>query len=468
MSAHTFPIRYIARFTIEAKTPFLIGSGSMDLFSDAVFVSDANGLPALPGSSLAGVLRHAFSKRYPGRDDRYFGFPGNNKVKGQGSRLTFSWGCIHDSRGVPVEGLVDQDRLSDPVLANARHSRIRDHVRISHRGSAVDKGKFDERCVAAGHRFTFEVMLEGSDADKADWQCLLGFIAGGAFRVGGKTRRGYGAFRVLSVKERAFDLLKRDGFEAFSLHPVSLAAAMQGTEQKDSLSAGVEGRAVVSAALRLRPEGFWMIGGGAGPDADMHPVKETRIRWENDTGAVSGDEVLIPGTAVKGALAHRVAYHYNAAAGVFADELAAVKELEVHSGSENKGVKELFGYSKDKETDDDEGRKGCVIIDDQFVVGQQQKIVNHVAIDRFTGGAIPGALFAEKPIYGGDGFELEISVENAGSISPQARRALAAAINDLAEGRLALGSGAGRGNGFFRAEGGIRWSDGGAWIGGAS
>jgi len=53
--------RYLARLTIEFETAFIIGGGQDDLLFDDVFVADANGLPTLPGSSLAGVLRHAWA-----------------------------------------------------------------------------------------------------------------------------------------------------------------------------------------------------------------------------------------------------------------------------------------------------------------------------------------------------------------------------------------------------------------------
>ena len=62
MTVETYPLRYVARPTIEFTTPFLVGAGEEDFFSDAVFVADANGLPAIPGSSIAGVLRHEFKR----------------------------------------------------------------------------------------------------------------------------------------------------------------------------------------------------------------------------------------------------------------------------------------------------------------------------------------------------------------------------------------------------------------------
>jgi len=55
-------LRLVVRVTIEFDTPFLVADGEMTELSDAVPVVDANDLPVIPGSSLAGVLRHAFEE----------------------------------------------------------------------------------------------------------------------------------------------------------------------------------------------------------------------------------------------------------------------------------------------------------------------------------------------------------------------------------------------------------------------
>ncbi len=112
-----------------------------------------------------------------------------------------------------------------------------------------------------------------------------------------------------------------------------------------------------------------------------------------------------------------------------------------------------------------------MLISDLFVDKPgEQKILNHVSIDRFTGGArvLEGALFDEKPYYRGDGFILNVTVTEAEQIKEKkVRQALQAALLDLAGGRLALGAGAGRGNGYFRADIGVKWNPAGeAWLAG--
>lgn len=461
MTAPQHPLRYLARVTIQFDTPFIIGSAQDDLLYDSVFVTDANGLPALPGSSLAGILRHAWADAGYGNGNDIFGF--QKKDQGHGSRLSISWGCIHDQEDRPVEGII-QDRsllTRDRVLSESLVTTARDHVRINHKGTADKGGKFDERSVSAGHRFTFELALEGGEADVDDWQRLLSLLRSDAIRVGGKTRRGYGQFSVVALKAAAFDLTTQEGFDAFAAHPLALAEPCQlsdvlGTKPQISSQS-------VVATLRLRPESFWMIGGGFDADIDMAPLTANRIVWSGNRGDVQYNRAILTGSAIKGAISHRLAFHYNRLSGAFAGQV----KPEEHTGKENKAVASLFGSEKKGK----DGQRGRVIISDLFIDNPgPQKIINHVSIDRFTGGArtLEGALFDEKPYYRGDELCLKIAVTDADTINERAiRTAFAAALQDLADGRLALGAGAGRGNGYFK--GNITWNEPGeAWLGGGS
>ena len=49
--------RFLARFVIEAKTPLAVGSGEKDITTDALVATDVNGLPYIPGTAIAGVVR---------------------------------------------------------------------------------------------------------------------------------------------------------------------------------------------------------------------------------------------------------------------------------------------------------------------------------------------------------------------------------------------------------------------------
>ena len=475
--------RYVARCTIEFTTPFIIGRGREDLFTDSHFVADANGLPAIPGSSIAGVLRHELETRGWNEDriDQLFGY--QNKDEGCGSRLTVSWACIHDCENRPVEGLrapLDQD----PVLNQAKMIAIRDHVRINHRGAAADHGKFDEACISAGHRFSFELILEGAkeEEEQKDWDELLDLLGYGGMRFGGKTRRGYGRFKVVTLKQGVFNLATQEGLHSFLNLPPSLADGSEGflSTRSHSESDNNPGEGQVCISMEIKPRMFWFVGGGAGSEADMTPMQARKIIWNDQRGEVGNFQYVLPATSIKGALAHRTAFHYNALCGNMIqvsdggdrltmgdnEELDEVLLLD-HCGEKNHAVGELFGFCKD---DQHEGQRGRVLIDDIFIEtpGIMKKI-NHVSIDPFTGGAIDGALFDEYAMYGSGDIALQIIIKEPKALKDpkgHVKMAFARAIQDFAEGRLGIGSGVNRGNGFFELKEGtsINWSQDDSWL----
>ena len=470
-----WPLRRLARVVIEFTTPLHVGTGRGGEGIDALVVTDANGLPAIPGSSLAGALRAATS---PALRNSLFGYQDRNK--GLGSRLTVSWACIHDSTNTPVEGVTGESRRADPILVNALAPRLRDHVRLHHQGAqdAEQHGKFDEWPVCAGHRFTFELELVSQETQFEDtaWKQLLDVLRGGSLRLGGKTRRGFGSFRVAALRQHIYNLSERNGFAAYLDRPVSLADPLPPAqlESNEPPSPAAE----LTATLTLTPVGYWMFGGGDDPKGEAKsgkaPVRDDSIVWTKDRGTVRRD-LLLPGSAIKGALAHRVVWHWNkatsnwidAAKGSLAKDAKAwakAREDAAYTGEDNPAVQELFGFQKSK-TD---GRRGRVLIDDVFVTATEQcdQLAPHVAIDRVTGGAIDNRLFMDRPLWQAPNalvITLTILGTASDSISAAARAALLAALDDVCHGRLALGAGGGRGMGYFTGE--VAWNDGGRWAG---
>ncbi|MEQ1566461.1 MAG: RAMP superfamily CRISPR-associated protein [Myxococcota bacterium] len=194
----------ITRVTLEFDTPFAVGAVGGDDTPDTTWVTDGNGLPSIPGSSLAGVLRHALAEGRDPDDDatcrQVFGFQEGSD--GRSSKVEVSWAQVHDAtdRPVPFCGAP----VDDPVLALLREGVVRDHVAIGQRGVADGRLKFDESLVPAGARFTFEMVVhEGSERNAT---VLVDLLRTGAVRLGGRTRRGFGAFRVLRAVTRSFDL----------------------------------------------------------------------------------------------------------------------------------------------------------------------------------------------------------------------------------------------------------------------
>lgn len=479
----------VARVTLELSTPLTIGTGGGDDTRDATCVEDCNGLPALPATSLVGVLRHALAEGarpevHP-RCRALFGYqdrarPGDDEAPGQSSLVECSWGQVHDAsdRPVPIRAATATDEVLDALRAGV----LRDHVRIDARGVADGAGKFDEALVPAGARFTFELLVHAGPGvePRPALEELLGRLAAPGMRLGGRTRRGFGAFRLVRVGLADLDLRKPADRQQWQELPRELAL---GDPQRalTPFTPRPVGSGGVVARLRLQPADHWIFGGGR-PEKELQaqqereedrphdrlPVTERRVRWIEERGQIRGVmdrlEHLVPASGVKGALRHRVAFHARRLAGRWADtagegwpDLGALGATDAELW--------LFGRIKSESAPSEAGR---ALLSDLYVSSTKYAAMQHVSLDRFTQGPMDGLLFSEALLYQGPTLELELAIETArtGDEPAQARAALAAALRDLCEGRLALGAGSSKGHGFFT--GTVEWTDGGRWIGGAA
>ena len=476
------PYRFVARITVEFTTPFAIRSGNGDALADSRFVTDPNGLPAIPGASLAGVLRHAAQALAPDVE-ALFGHvavgerPGTAADQGEGSRLTVSWGVIHDARNVPVDGMLDPDdpRLADPVLQSARQGLLRDHVRIGHHGSAVDAAKFDERLVPAGHRFTADLTLRGTEELCPLWDRLLALLAWPGLRLGAGSRRGFGCFRLHSVKAGTFDLRVTDQFAAYALLPVSLAQSAAGlTEIKDDLAAPPDQRIGTIILEELHAERGWLFGGGAAHgEADMAPIRERVVEW-SDAGeaCLSKEERLtLPASALKGVLAHRLAWNYNRVCGVYADHIDPSAAVD-HVGSANAAVRSVFGTVSGDDANDQTGVAGRLLFGDAYVEAELVEGSErwHVSLDRFSQGARAGRLFREWVMPASalaQRYAITLLIPDSDpppDTEARIKTALRMTLKDLRDGRLAFGAGVNRGHGGFACRGLVLCDRARAWL----
>lgn len=469
-------VLHLARFTLEAKSALSIGTGANDGVYDHPIVRDANGLPMIPGTSLAGVLRHLWIANHGGQErkaDELFGF--QRYASGEASRLEVAACPMQDSQGRPVEGLVfDQQRLDDRLLAAARATRadplFRDRVRISHRGVADHTGKFDRGLVLAGTRFSGELRLWSASMHDSDWEALLALLADPRLRLGGATRAGLGAMQLIagSLHRGAFNLRLPEHVQAF--RALSPALGDMGGLNPHAPNAAERPAALKTLSLRLTPCDFWRIGQGDAPVGkhekvpDLLPKTETLVIWDDQgRGAIEREisYALVPGSSVKGALAHRTAFHFNALSGIFVEDMAPEDIVKWDKSEHCAGVRALFGYAKDREqaagrAREATGQAGHVLIEDLHLKidkpKQHTQNLMHNSIDRFTGGVRNRMLFSEELLYNTP-MDLTITLlPGVAAAEASARKALARALVDLCSGRLALGGGATKGHGRFNGE----------------
>ncbi len=461
--------RYIARIVLEAQTPLFVGSGESSLMKDALVQRDTHGLPMIQGTSLAGVLRHALEDNEKETDknkwNSFFGYQAPKGKKGLGSQVKISSAYLILEDNKIAEGL-ELTSKQEELKKYFNDLPVRQHVRISDKGVAVDKGLFDNEVVYKGSRFLFEVELKGDDKDKELWNEFLNQLVNPLFRIGQGTRNGYGKLSVISCKSKVFDLKNEDDFNKYlEFNPSLNAESKVLTEIKEQLSE-IKNKDLIRYKLELKPENFFIFSAGYGDDeADNIPVKEKIISYDkNGTVQKPTEKTLIPASSVKGALRHRTAFHYNKLKGIKADEINKdnFKQIaDIYTEINNLAISELFGAEEGaKETKQIEkhfvekqpsGQRGKIIMNDILLDAKDDKIFNHVAIDRFTGGAMDGALFSEKVSYFEDENKeiyFDIYLENS-NLSENVIKAFENTLEDVCKGLLPLGGMTTKGHGIF-------------------
>lgn len=468
-------LRYIARIVVEAATPLVVGSGEEGLTIDKLIARDVNGLPIIPGSALAGVFRHEYSATNDIKKENYlFGYQSNNN--GEGSRIFFTNAHFVGSKGVVYEGFEHSEEIKKDKFAEVfKHLPIRQHVSIDHKGVAKDTAKYDEEVLFKGTRFCFEV--EAIDINEEDWLSLLNLLKQDRFRIGSGTRKGFGALSVVSAYTYAYDFTKKTDVDLYLdkkaslnypvnyFNPIELVETTQETDEY---------------VLRIKADNFFLFSSGfASSDADINQVMEDIVVWDGLIPDFKKNQVLIPATSIKGAISHRVAFHYNKLKGIFAENIQSsnlITELvkdesyfktlidREHFNSSsltsselfinfNPAVRGLFGYSENPSDDKDKNRyqknRGNVIFNDLYLDAKCEdfKVFNHVRIDRFTQGSYAGALFNEKVSGIGGEFDLTMAVNK--NINSDYIKCFEKALLDIVNGILPLGGRTMLGHGMF-------------------
>ena len=422
----------IARVLVEAATPLAVGTGESNILTHSEVIVDVNGLPYIPGTSLTGVIRNTI-KDAPAVD-RVFGRVSKDEIIG--SMLIVSDARIVDFDGQVIDGLAVP---SHELLTLYKDLPVRQHVKIGEKGTAVDSGKFDNQVVYKGTRFCFDLECRIlSDDDEKLFDRVLDIINSGLLRVGGGTRKGYGRLEAISSWVITYDDMK--GYLDHSAELSITPDALHGWTPYEKKSVA-DNDWVIS--IKITPDDFVFFGSGFGNEnADAVQIMERYVVWPPDHKAVVVDSgVVIPASSVKGAFAQRFVYWYNA--------------LESEKGNVARNI--LFGH-----VDRNSMLPGVIYFDDiieDIDLENRCKVFNHVKIDRFTGGAFPGALYNEEAVYlKGQQFVLTIRIDkNALKIRcgetkimfDNINKAVDLVVRDIKCGLLPLGGLTNRGHGCF-------------------
>ena len=526
---------HLVRVTLEALSPLSIGSGESrtekreETASDgkkteaeivvASIQRDANNLPTIPGTGLQGALRR-LAKETHGEEfaKALFGHEDGTDSSGRAGRVAWSWSCAHDSAGVAVSGLRAEglDTQNDSVLRLLTKPEPvwRDHVALSGRHSVDERRKFALAAAPVGTRFSAELSGWGDDSFLEDLKRIVALFRHPRLRMGGGSGRGYGRVALRAASYAAAPINDADALRDLRRQPPSKPLSTDLLKELDEPTS----RDTV-LILTLECEGLMRVGmsgphakplthhtgsavlkgeeGNEGENAILSLLREPHIVWDEDergrvvdieseADTVSSPEHLrfpVPGSAIRGPLAHRTLFHANRANGRFidADEWKGADDEKKRKKREeyemrDEALHDFFGVAreaKDKGGDVGEGRAGRVLFDDAEVRGAKWMRIDHVSIDRFTGGAreLTGALFREEALFDG---RIVASVVIRPPLKPangdnavdgwprKTAEAFLRAVRDLCRGQLALGGrshGTCRGTARFAGQGAKAWCD---------
>lgn len=474
-----YPYIHTARFVLEAETAFALFTGLADGTFDNTILRDANNLPTISGTSLAGILRHRFSNKADEQTTKeIFGFADRAKeaeTTNRASRLQISWGCIHNSKNQAIEGLKKPNEIKrDPLLERLSQDHLiyRERVALNNRGVAKERMKFDVTLAPAGCRFSFEMSLWSDKEKDTSWDMLLDIIQS-PLQLGAASRSGIGHFKLQQLYRSCFDLRDSDQYRNY---------AELGTLAINDLSnlvneEGVPKESTHDIKIELQAKDFWQFGETAAPlkksdiSPNSVPLSEPIVEWDTKGGKLTATKrIVIPGSGIKGALAHRLEFHYRCLTGDFSNESNTAYEEADHAETrtEKELTAPLFGYAADTKQDQSSGQAGLLFFHDIYMSYDSKDLEHlmHTSIDRFTGGVRDGALFSEEVVWKRS-WNLEIDIDwdrlallqkNEPIESEKLKdiqllfKALHLTLNDLQEERLPLGAGSSKGHGYFEGK----------------
>lgn len=393
---------YRVDFTL--RSPLAIGSGENDV-TDKDIIKDARGIPFIPATSIAGIIREKLISLDEKKAKEYLGDIVKNTGEGNSSRNP---SCIMFYDGLMKTG-------SDFYIS------VRDSVALDDCKTAKDGAKFDMEILEPGVVFRTYIEQSFDDKHAADYGAEIARIFKGEdLFLGAKTMRGYGAIGNVNVKEIEFDLRESASVDKW------LGFDLFGEEAgwKDYIPEGEKetGKRLV---LSLKQRGGISIRRyttKVSKNDETQPDSESLTLYSKDLKG--GEIAVIPGTSWAGAFRHRM------------------KDF----GVDVEGKGSVFGFVKG-EGSNDKARSRIRFSESQITDGKFIKMSRN-AIDRFTGGTVDGALFTERSYYGGT-TKLTISWNDPSSMPDSEQKALAATITDLHFGFLAVGGETSIGRGLF-------------------
>lgn len=408
--------RIIIRGLLVLDTPTSLGNGDTDGNIDLQILRDSiEDKALLMGSSIAGALRN-YLREYQNSDE--FSLFGGQRTDENGDQSP----------------LIINDVISSKII----QPELRDGVKIdSVTRTAADKAKYDLELLQAGTEFPlcFELLIEKESDEPSLLKGLAIALQGleqGEISLGIKKHRGFGRCHVKGWQVWQFDLtdyqqrldwLKFEHWQSFPDYPTheSIAKALNvSLDEKDDQREFCKIDATFTLATPL------LIRSGQASSDKAPDVVHLKSRRNGELKPV------LSGTSLAGVLRHRAERIINTI------------------GKHTSIIEDIFGsdLSKNKTS---EAKASRLIVHESEINNYTDLVQNRIAIDRFTGGTLHGALFNEQPIFPKDGTQLKINLELRNPLNHEIGLLLLL-LKDLWTGDLPVGGTSSIGRGRLQGE----------------
>ncbi|MCP6760104.1 MAG: RAMP superfamily CRISPR-associated protein [Fischerella sp. CENA71] len=413
--------RIIVRGKLILNTPTCLGSGDADSPLDLALLRDSTSNHALlTGSSIAGALRNylrEYDRGYSVKENRneittkLFGdlFAYKNEEK------------LSENEKIQLREKDNQSLLiiDDAVSTTAIQAEIRDGVKIdSVTNTAANKAKYDLEVLEAGTEFNlnFELLIETDEHTliKALAIALQG-LETGQINLGIKKHRGFGRCHVEKWQVWQFDLREYEQRIQWLNFPHWESGFLNDTHDNIADALGVsldwedKRQHITITAIFTLASPLLIRSAQASTDKAPDVVNENEgiiSEKKTKTAQASTDKApdvvhlksrrngnlksILSGTSLTGVLRHR------------AERIINTIGVNINI------VNDIFGFV-DENTK--KAKASRLIVDEVEINNTTDLVQNRIAIDRFTGGALHGALFNEQPVFGNDETSLVITLE---------------------------------------------------------
>lgn len=440
---------YRFKLTCRTKTPFHCGAGRESELSDADLRRRADGTLILPGTSIAGALRSVverlasverecllYIKKTVTSDEKH---PCDCQV------------CKLFGNVQPVKGAkASKVTVRDAVLTDEVRERVVDGVALDRcRRSASDARKFDYTEIEPGASLVIELRASNLEPRELDWLgTALRLLGSGQIPLGGRVARGAGRLQAEARSLRSRDLTNLDHLLAAVVHDNDDDAAWPIEETFPGQDCHLPNRVTANFSIQIAPGATFLV-------AD--PVEAVRTGFDRaPRGGIPKAE--LPASSLRGVLrsgAERILRTLKSDAACHITTEQRCKPPPKKDVTDDAWcclACRLFG-------NEDWASRLSVEVrpPDEDICGHRAPF-DHVAIDRFTGGAREQRKFDALAVWGRC-FHVGLTLDRIKpDDAPWMIGLLALTLGDLAEGRLPVGYGSARGHGFFTLEKPPEWS----------